>query len=383
MQIHVVDSLIRIFHHPQVRLRTVCTLLLSCWMLQALPAETQVPRKVIIDQDAFESPGMQPMLMILQDPSVEVLAITTVSGDGWQPAETAKTLRMLELIGRTDIPVVAGATYPLINNKQAVERREALYGELGYKGAWTEKWPEHDDMERPEYHGPEHIPTFPEGQPSTEPYPGSAAEFMLAKSREFPGEITIIAMGPLTNLALAQRLDPGFAPRIKELVTMGGYFNLPLTGKHTVFTTQVAYSPRMTFNPLWDPEAAHIVFTSPWTELSMVSGDASVGIHATQAMLDRISESDSPVAKYVTMIGQAGFQLWDEAQAAAWLDPDLITVEKELMVGIDLMPGMNYGAILTWPEGRQPGIDAQSVRVILRVDPKGLEAMFVDRLSRP
>jgi hypothetical protein len=65
-------------------------------------------RKVIIDQDAFEGPGLQPILMLLQDPTVEVLGITTVSGDGWQPEETAATLRMLELVGRTDVPVIAG-----------------------------------------------------------------------------------------------------------------------------------------------------------------------------------------------------------------------------------------------------------------------------------
>lgn len=365
---------------PSLRIQLSWLLLGLCCgsIVQANAAK----RKVIIDQDAFESPGMQPMLMLIQDPSVEVIGITTVSGDGWQPAETAKTLRMLELIGRSDIPVVAGATYPLVNSKEAVERREQLYGELGYKGAWTEKWPEHDDMERPVYHDAEYIPPFQEGHPTTQPYPGSAAEFLLNKTREFPGEISIIAMGPYTNLALAQRLDHHFASRVKELVTMGGYYNLKMSGEHTIFSTQVAYSPRMTFNPLWDPEAAYIVHTTEWPSFCMVSGDASVGIHVTEAMLDEIAQSNSLVAKYVTMTGQAGYQLWDEAQAAAWLNPSIVTDSKEITIGIDLMPGPNYGAILTWPEGREPAPKSQKVKVILRVDPKRLETMFVDLLAR-
>ena len=87
--------------------------LILVWLLAALtiggPAEAAERRKVIIDQDVFDGPGLQPILMLLQDPLVEVVGITIVSGDGWQPEETAQTLRMLELVGRTDIPVACGA----------------------------------------------------------------------------------------------------------------------------------------------------------------------------------------------------------------------------------------------------------------------------------
>lgn len=80
-------------------------------------------RKVIVDQDAFGGPGFQPILMLMNAPDVELLGITTVSGDGWQPEETSRTLRMLELVERTDIPVAAGATFPLINSKRLAEAR--------------------------------------------------------------------------------------------------------------------------------------------------------------------------------------------------------------------------------------------------------------------
>src|SRR5471032_1776291 len=78
-------------------------------------------RKVIIDQDALGGVNLQPLLLILQSKDVEVLGITIESGDGWQKESVAHTLRLLEIIGRTDIPVVSGATFPLVNTAEATK----------------------------------------------------------------------------------------------------------------------------------------------------------------------------------------------------------------------------------------------------------------------
>ena len=156
---------------------------------------------------------------------------------------------------------------------------------------------------------------------------------MLAKSRQYPGQITIIAMGPLTNLALAQRLDDGFASRIREVVTEGGnLLGRDISGKQDEFAMQMAYAPRMSFNHIWDPEAAHIVFTSPWPKLTLVTGDASDRIIGTQDLLNRATASNQPVAKYVKSIAQPGFPLWDEVEAAAWMDPAIIRSKGRLVV---------------------------------------------------
>src|SRR4051812_6630756 len=106
-----------------MRLLTLAVFLVLC--VESAAAK----RKVLIDQDAFGpgGPNLQPILMVLQTPDIEVLGITVESGDGWQAENVAHTLRMLELIGRTDIPVVAGATFPLINSEEATIRWEALY----------------------------------------------------------------------------------------------------------------------------------------------------------------------------------------------------------------------------------------------------------------
>ncbi len=340
-------------------------------------------RKVIIDQDAIEGPGLQPILMLLNEPSVEVLGITTVTGDGWQPEETAITLRMLELVERTDVPVVAGATFPLVNSKARNARREAVYGAVPYKGAWMDAWPDYNTMDRREPHGPFEIPEMEEGAPTTEALAMSAAEFMIEQTRKHPGEITIIAMGPLTNLALAQRLDPSFASRVKELVTEGGNFITgALGGDEDEFGMQIAYAPRMSFNHYFDPEAAHIVYTTEWPKLSLVTNDASETVLGDQKLLDEIAKSDTPIARYVTMVAQPGFPLWDEIQAAAWLDPSIVTSRGTVAIGIDLTEGAHYGALLTWPAGGGPGLGEQDIEVIYTVDGARMDALFVDLLTR-
>src|SRR5580692_2227803 len=98
--------------------------------------------KVIVDQDA-RGPGtsdQQALLVFLQSDRFDVLGITTVSGDQWVKEETQHVLRMLEISGRTDVPVIEGAEFPLLNSKEETERWEALYGKLEYKGCWTERF---------------------------------------------------------------------------------------------------------------------------------------------------------------------------------------------------------------------------------------------------
>src|SRR6478609_7101331 len=93
-------------------------------------AQGQPRRKIIINQDCSGPGGsnMQTLLVLIQSPQVEVLGITVVSGDQWRDEEVARTLRLLEIIGRTDIPVVPGAVFPLVNSKEEIERWEKLYG---------------------------------------------------------------------------------------------------------------------------------------------------------------------------------------------------------------------------------------------------------------
>src|SRR6202047_5605575 len=108
----------------------------------ALPVLAQTKRKVIIDQDARgpATTDQQSMLVFLQSPQVEMLGITVVSGDMWRDEEVAHTLRMLEIIGRTDIPVVPGAVFPLVRRREQAQLWQERYGKVAYAGAWDDRW---------------------------------------------------------------------------------------------------------------------------------------------------------------------------------------------------------------------------------------------------
>ena len=117
--------------------------------------------KVIVDQDA-RGPGtsdQQALLVFLQSDKFDVLGITTVSGDQWVKEETQHTLRMLEIAQRTDVPVIQGAEFPLLNSKEETERWEALYGKLEYKGCWTDRFEANRSTIYDEpYHAPDVVP---------------------------------------------------------------------------------------------------------------------------------------------------------------------------------------------------------------------------------
>ena len=168
---------------------------LTCW--------AQEKRKIIIDQDAAGPAGtdQQSMLLLIQSPQTEVLGITVVTGDQWLMEEVAHTLRMLELIGRTDIPVVPGAEYPLVRRKKDTEQWERRFGSVPWLGAWTPRF----------YHPPDQLGEMPEGRPATKPADEDAAHFLLRMVHKFPNQVTIYEGGPMTNLALAISIDPAFA----------------------------------------------------------------------------------------------------------------------------------------------------------------------------
>src|ERR1700687_6401272 len=183
-------------------------------LVTRLLSQSQDKRKIIIDQHAAGPAGtdQQAILLLIQSPQTEVLGITVVTGDAWLTEEVAHTLRMLELIGRTDIPLVPGAEYPLVLAKEATELWEQRYGRVAYIGAWTPRM----------YHPADQVGELKEGNPKAKPVQEDAAHFLVRTVRQFPNQVTIYAGGPMTNLALAISIDPEFPSLVKELVFMGG-----------------------------------------------------------------------------------------------------------------------------------------------------------------
>lgn len=360
------------------------TVFAGLFLTLATAAISAAPRrKVIIDQDAFGpgGPNLQPILMVIQTPDVEVLGITIESGDGWQKENVAHTLRMLELIGRTDIPVVAGATYPLVNTQEGTRRWEKLYGKLAYKGAWMEEWPSYNTIDRARYHAADVVPPMVEGEPTTKALPETAANFLVRKVREFPGEVTVLAMGPFTNLALAARLDDGFAAAAKELVIMGGSFS-PRAPKLDEFAMEYVYCPRVEFNGRWDPEAAHIMMTAGWKQIIVVPTDATTATKLTPELVRTATASGGPVAQYVARYAQPGYPMWDEVAAGVWLQPGIIQRSERLAMDFDIDHGANYGATLSWPAGHGPGLGEPDVTVVFTIDVPLLEHLVIETFNR-
>nr|WP_278254347.1 nucleoside hydrolase [Sphingobium sp. BYY-5] len=342
----------------------------------AVPVNAQGERqKLIIDDDGF---GLMHM-MLLESDKVDVLGVTTISGNVWVNRATTTALRGLELVKRTDVPVVPGATYPLLNSEEQTNRWEALYGKLTWKGAWMKKWVEPTQQSTPAYYGPNDPVDLPWGNPTTKPSPEIAANFMIRMVHKYPGQITIIEGGPMTNLALAQRLDPQFASLAKELVYMGGSFNphQMLDNRSAAeFAREFVNSPRREFNIRFDPEAASIVSRSPWKKITVVPADPATATQLTTGLIDRLSKAASPELGKFIAGGEPGFPMWDEIAAAVWLDPSLVTEQETLYVDYNTQFGASYGDLLSWRAGYQPGLGEQPAEVIRSIDVPRFEALI-------
>jgi inosine-uridine nucleoside N-ribohydrolase len=349
----------------EVRFCVLAVLLLSC-----LATAAQEKRKIIIDQDAAGPAGtdQQAILLLIQSPQTEVLGITVVTGDAWLTEEVAHTLRTLELIGRTDIPVLRGAEYPLVRRKEETEQWEQRFGAVQWLGAWTPRV----------YHAPRELGNMPEGLPTTKASDEDAAHFLIRMVHKYPHEVTIYEGGPMTNLAVAISIDPEFASLAKELVFMGGSLN-PVTGD-----PEFANTPRHEFNLWFDPEAAHIVLRAPWKKIVCTTVDISVKTRMTMDLINRVKAGTTPVARYIGTYGRLYGQynyLWDELTSAAWLDPSLITKKETRYMDVNLDRGAGYGDTLTWNDHDKPKRDLQPVEIQVDLDTERFYRMFVDLLT--
>lgn len=356
------------------------TAFLLAFVLPVCAAQADTPkRKIIIEDEGFALMH----LMLLESDKVDVLGITTVSGDAWANRATAMALKGLETTEREEIPVVQGATFPLLNSEVLTERWEGLYGKLVWKGAFMHEWVEPTLQSTPSYHAPFDPVDLPDGNPHLKKSDEIAANFLIRMVRKYPGQITIVACGPLTNLALAQRLDPQFASLVGELVYMGGSFN-----PHQVLDNQSAAEfarefenmPRREFNAAFDPEAASIVSRSPWPRLTVIPIDPTTATQRSPQLLKRLAEAAPPkVAAFISAL-EPGFPLWDEVAAGYVLDPGIVTRTDQLYVDYITQFGPKYGSTLSWREHYQPGLGEQKANVVMTVDPVKLEAVMVEAM---
>ncbi|HEY1495641.1 MAG TPA: nucleoside hydrolase, partial [Candidatus Solibacter sp.] len=210
------------------------------------------PLRVILDTD----PGVDDALAILlalRSPELQVEAITPVAGNVPLEFTLPNALKLVEIAGRTDVPVAGGARHPLV--RQLITASH-VHGNNGLAGV-----------------------EFPE--PKIKPVAESAPEMIRKIVKANPGEISIVAVGPLTNVALALRDDPDLAAKIKSIVIMGG----SLSGGNV--------TPAAEFNLYVDPEAARIVFDAG-VPLTMVGLDVTRKVLFTDARLKALETAKNP-----------------------------------------------------------------------------------------
>jgi len=329
-------------------------------------AFAQPRRKIIINEDCSGPGGsnMQTLLTLIQSPQVEVLGITVVSGDQWLDEEVAHTLRLLEIIGRTDIPVVPGAEFPLVRTRHEAQLWQQRFGQVAYAGAWDDRW----------WHEASVIPPMAEGKPSIKAAVEDAPHFLIRMVHKYPQEVTIYEGGPMTNLALAISIDPQLAELAKELVFMGGGIS-PKSDN-----PEFLNNPRHEFNFWFDPEAAAVVLRAPWKKLVCTPTDVSVKVKMTPEFVKQIEAAGTPVARYIAkfaMLTPGADIMWDELAAAAWIDPSIITKTETRFMSADIDRGATYGNTLTWPENASPAPATQKVEIQFDVNAQKFYPMFL------
>jgi pyrimidine-specific ribonucleoside hydrolase len=325
-------------------------------------------QRIIIDTD----PGVDDALAILlalRSPELKVEAITPVAGNVPLDYTLPNALRLVEIAGRPDIPVAAGASHPLVRNLITAAH---VHGNNGLAGV-----------------------EFP--APKIKPVRESATEIIRRLVRSSPGEITIVAVGPLTNVALALRADPELAGMLRAIVIMGG----SLSGGNA--------TPAAEFNLYADPEAARIVFDAG-VPLTMVGLDVTRKVLFTPEHLKILQAGTTPWSQAAARIMAATIAnlnrgphpmleaMHDPLTVANLIDPGILTL-RDYYVEVETQGEFTSGETVgySYPPARKseplstalPASSASApdesfrpnARVAVEVDPDRFFRLLLGRLT--
>lgn len=324
-------------------------------------AQTADRIPIIFDTDFVMPPHDDSMalMLALQSPEIEILGITTVAGNESVERATSDALRMLEIANQPDIPVYRGADMPLVHAKSDYAVRK--YG----------RWYSNEAPEPP-----------PGGFASIQAADEAAVSFIVRTVLARPQQVTIVAIGPLTNIAQAIRAEPRFAENVARLVIMGGAIALLPDGAGNI-------TPNAEFNFWVDPEAAHVALRSGIPiELSPLNVSRKSAL--TRAWYEEMVAVDTPLTRLLKdTLGRRfvaepdrAWLMYDQIAMASIIDPALVTTER-LHVDVNIDHGISYGVSVggrdTWPGAEQ----AQQMEVQYDLDWERFIEMFIDRIQRP
>jgi inosine-uridine nucleoside N-ribohydrolase len=319
------------------------------------------PHQVIFDTDFGTVPqdDSYALMLALHSPELEILGITTVAGNWSVEQGTADVLRMLEVANREDIPVFAGADMPL-------EHEPDEFARTTYGSWWSDE--------------PASPP--PGGFATKKVEELGAVEFIIDTVEARPGEVTILAIGPLTNVAMALRLAPGLASKVKELVIMGGAVGALPDGAGNM-------TPGAEFNFWVDPEAARIVLRSG-IPIQLSALNVSRKSNMTLEWYNKLVAADTPFTRLIREKDGPRYDadpdrsvhMFDQIAVASLIDPSLVTT-TDLYVDVETDHGIGYGTSYGWATPWPGSEGAQKMAVQHGLDWERFIEMFIERVSRP
>ncbi len=340
-------------------------------LLVALCSVAGAKEKVILDTDMvlLYDDGVA-MMMLAKHPDIELLGVTIVPGNTWVSEGAAYALRQLEVLKRTDIPVALGIRYPLRAGRyETLEIERKMFGySSSYIGCFSRaEPPSYLDVYRAEFGS----------DPTIKPVDKHAVDFLIDTIKAHPGEVTVMPIGPCTNLAIAIRMAPEIIPLIKRVVYMGGAFDTP--GNTT---------PSAEFNWWFDPEAAKMAVRAPFAEQLIVGLDVCEKYRFNKKVFERITAVETPIAKMFKEKYGPGFEknpdytrlVWDTIAAAVVIEPALIVEEETRWVDVNSDYNLDYGRSLGYHKQGPAG--TQKARILLAIDEKRFWNLMVDLLTK-
>jgi purine nucleosidase len=309
------------------------------------------PTRIIIDTDPGVDDALT-FLLALASPEIQLEALTTVQGNVTIEKATRNALSVLELAKAGHIPVARGCSHPIV--KPPLDGGEAVHGLSGMGSA-----------------------DLPEA--ASKPVKSHAVDYLIERFLAEPGKISLFAIGPLTNVALALRKEPRLASAIRELVIMGGAIRQG--GNIT---------PLAEFNIYEDPHAAHIVFHAG-IPITLIPLDVTYQCLLTSQDIERLNRIHSPIARFIrdaTGIyldfyrqrqGFDGCALHDPLTLAAVIAPELLSFEEHY-VDVDISGGVSTGK--TFADFM--GILGKPANMKVALDVRGREFvdLFIERMGK-
>ena len=332
------------------------------------------PEKVILDTD-FSTIGDDGKVGVMAaqlhaEGVIELLGITVVAGNQWLNQGVADTLKAVERLGISSIVgVYAGARYPLVHDYGQLAQEKALWG-VG--GSW---------YRRPEPADHELVAPLDGFATKTRVQQQHAVNFIIETVKKYPREVTLLVIGPMTNIALAIRMSPEIVPLIKRIVFMAGAFEVP--GNTT---------PAAEMNVWYDPEAARAVVRQP-IDQAFIPLDVTNTVPMNNAIFDQITRNpDSIITKLLKNSGfartvqqnpGATSYIYDTLALAYLVDPAYATDVAEMWVDVDITWGPSYGRTLGYRAAQTPpGGYLQKSKVVRRFDNERFFKLYVDLMTR-